>query len=78
MSEKDKQSLKEKIDEKINKSKKRHRSLSNQNSSFELKRKKKLKSEEDKNTQMNNILPISSMINEIVSDFYYHENFSLF
>ncbi len=67
MSEKDKQILQEKIDEKIMKSKKRHRSASNQNTSSDLKRKKRLKTEEDKSSQNNNVLPISSFINENVS-----------
>ena len=46
MSEKDKQILQEKIDEKIMKSKKRNRSASNQNTSSDLNRKKRLKTEQ--------------------------------
>ncbi len=67
MSEKDNQNLKQKIDEKIIRSKKRNRSVSNQNTSTELKRKKKLKTEEVRNPPNNNVLPISSIINENVS-----------
>lgn len=70
MSEKDKQNLQEKIDEKIMKSKKRNRSASIQNTSTELKRKKKQKTEDDRSTQNNNVLPISSFINENVSELF--------
>jgi len=76
MSEKDKQNLEEKLEENQIKTKKRNRTSSNNNSSIDLKKNKKLKIDEKEPSEIINFDSIPSTIKENVRkinfySFYY-------